>query len=128
MQCTHEEIYTKTVRAAQNIQKLEHKDGDIFAIMSNNNHNLAPIAFALFSLGYPFQTLDPSFTEAETAHLFSLTMPTVVFSDVKSYNVVEKSLRSLKNDAKIYTFGEQIGQSQMVEDLFSETGREEEFK
>lgn len=127
MLCSYEEMYTKTVRAAQHIENLGYKEDDIFAIMSRNNHNLAPIVFALLSLGYPFQTLDPSFTETETSHLFALTKPKLVFSDLESYDVIEKSLRSLKNDASIYTFGDRIDKSHLVEDLFAKTGREAEF-
>lgn len=127
MQYTYEEIYIRAVRAAQHIQHLDYKEGDIIGIMSKNNHNLAPIIIALLSLGYPFQSLDPTFTEVETTHLFSLTKPTIVFSDLESYAVVEKSLRSLNNGAAIYTFGEQVGKSHLVEDLFAETGCESEF-
>lgn len=117
----------KSIRAAQHIQKLDYKEGDIFAIMSKNHHDLAPIVIALLLLGYPFQTLDPSFTEVDTIHLLARTKPIIVFSDLESYEVVEKSLRSLENDAKIYTFDAQIGNSHLVEDLFAETGREAEF-
>lgn len=127
MQYTYEEIYIKSVRAAQNIQRLEFKEGDVFSIMSKNNHDLAPVVIALLFLGYPFQTLDPSFTETETTHLLARTKPTVVFSDLESYDVVERSLRSLENEAEVYTFGAQIGRSRLVEDLFAETGREAEF-
>lgn len=124
---TNEEIHLKTVRAAQHIQQLDYKEGDIFAIMSKNHHNLAPLVLALFALGYPFQTLDPTFTEAEATHLFALTKPTHVFSDKESYAVVAKSLRSLNNGAKIFTFDERFDGSHLTDDLFTETGREAEF-
>lgn len=120
-------MHVKTVRAAQHIQKLDCEEGDIIAIMSANNHNLAPVVFALISLGYPFQTLDPSFTETETSHLFASTKPKMVFADLESYDVVEKSLQRLSIDASIYTFGGRIDKSHSVEDLFAETGREAEF-
>lgn len=95
--------------------------------MSKNNHDLAPVVIALLFLGYPFQTLDPSFTEVETTHLLARTEPTIVFSDLESYDVVQKSLRSLQNDARVYTFEARVGSSHLVEDLFAETGREADF-
>lgn len=125
---TYEEIYAKTVRAAQHIQKMDYNEGDIFAIMARNYQDLAPIVFALISLGYPFQSLDPTFSETEVTHLFALTKPTLVFGDHESYKVIEKSLRNLNNDAKIYTFGGRIGESCPVEDLFVATGREAEYE
>lgn len=124
---TYDELYTKSVRAAQNIDKLNYKRGDIFAVISNNNHELAPIVTALLSTGHPFNTLDPLFTETEMTHMLGLTKPKLVFSEVQSYAAVKKSLRNLNNDAKILTFGGKIGDSFAVEDLFVKTGIESEF-
>lgn len=115
------------MHAAQNIQKLNFKKGDIFAIVSNNNHELAPIAVALLTIGHAYVVLDPSFTEPEITHMFGITKPKLIFSDLKSYDSVEKSLRNLNNEASIYTFEGRVGESFSVESLFDETGTETEF-
>lgn len=117
----------RSVRAAQNIQKLNFKKGDIFAIVSKNNHELTPIAVALFSIGHAYVALDPSFTETEITHMFNITKPKLIFSDLSSYDAIQKSLRNSSNDAPTYTFEGQIGDSLPVGKLFAETGREDEF-
>lgn len=115
------------MRAAQNIQKLNYKKGDIFAVISKNNHDLAPIVMALLSTGHPFNTLDPLFTETEMMHMLSLTKPKLIFTELESYAAVKQSLLKLNNDAKVYTFGGRVGGTHAVEDLFAETGTESKF-
>lgn len=124
---TFEELYVKSVRAAQNIQKLGYHRGDIFAVISKNNHDLSSIVMALLSTGHPFNTLDPSFTEIEMTHMLNLTKPKLIFTELESYEIVKQSLQNVNNDAKIYTFGGQIEDSLPVENLFVETGIESEF-
>lgn len=96
-------------------------------MIAKNNHELAPIVIALLSTGYPFNTLDPAFTETEMMHMLNLTKPKLVFTELESYEAVKLSLRKLKNDAKIYTFCGQVGDSIDVKNLFIETGKESEF-
>lgn len=124
---TYNELYTKSVRAAQNIQKLNYAKGDIFAIISRNNHELAPIVVALLSTGHPFNTLDPSFTQIEMTHMLSLTKPKVIFTEPETYAAVRLSLQEIGIDTKIYTFCGQIGDSTLTENLFVANGEESNF-
>lgn len=71
--------------------------------------------------------MEPSSTESELIYMFEMTSPKLVFSDLESYTLVEKCLRKLKNDAKIYTFCGQVEDSLNVDDLFAETGMEVKF-
>lgn len=82
---------------------------------------------ALLSAGHPFNTLDSLFSPTEMMHILSTTKPKLVFTEVESYEAVKESLRKLDNDATIYTFCGQVGESLAVEHLFEETGRESEF-
>lgn len=120
-------MYMKTVRAAQNIQKLNYQKGDIFSIVARNNHEIAPICMALLCSGYTFNGVEPSYAESEIIRMLELTKPKLVFSELQSYALVKKCLTELGNAAKIYTFCGQIGNSIAVDDLFAETGIEEQF-
>lgn len=82
---------------------------------------------ALLCSGYPFHALQPASSEVVLIHMFEMTSPKLVFSDLESYTLVEKCLRKSKIDAKIYTFCGQVEDSLNVDDLFAETGMEEEF-
>lgn len=124
---SYDELYTQSVRAAQNLKNSNFKKGDVVAIVSKNNHELLPILVALLSLDYPINPLDPLFTEEFFLHIFSITKPKLVFCDLESSRAVRKYLQQLNNDAKIYTFCGQIDDSLAVSDLFTETGEEVEF-
>lgn len=127
MQLTFSDIHTKTVRAAQNLQKRGYKSGQVFGLVARNSHDVAPIVFASVSIGCPVNTLDPSFGKTELNHMLNNTKPALIFCDVESYEVVKECLTDLGNDAKILTFGGSKGQSEPIEDLFSETHEEDNF-
>lgn len=101
--------------------------GDVVAVIAKNNHDLIPILVALLSLDYPINTFDPSFTGEIFVHVLSSTKPKLVFCEVESYETLRRYLRQLNNEARIYTFCGQIGDSFAVADLFIETGVETEF-
>lgn len=115
------------VRAAQNIRNLNFEKGDVFAVVSKNNHELVPLFVALLCLDHPFNPIDPSSSEEAFMRMFSITKPKLVFCDVESYEMVRRYLRKLKNDAKIYTFCGQCEDSVAVNELFRQTNREAEF-
>lgn len=110
------------MRAAQNIQKMNFRKSDVFAVISKNNHDLVPIVVALLSTGHPLNALDPSFSSTEITHMLGLTKPKLIFTEICSYEAVKISLHHLGNDANIFTFD-----GQNVADLFTETGQEADF-
>lgn len=124
---TYNDIYIKSIRAAQNIQKLNYKKGDVFALLSETNHHFMPIIVGLLCLDYPINPLPPSLAELEVMHFLNTSKPKVIFSDIQLYGTIKKCLEKSKIDAKIFTFGGRIENSTAVEDLFAPTGRENEF-
>lgn len=120
-------MYTKTVRAAQNIQNLGYQSRDVFAFITSNDHHLAPIVFASFCLNCPTVALDPSLGKNEIIHMLNITKPRLMFCGVEVYELVSECLKQLGNDSKIYTFGGEAGKSEPVETLFTPTGSEEQF-
>lgn len=120
-------MWVRTVRAAQNLQKRGYQPKEIFGFVAKNSHHLAPIVFASFCLGCPINTLDPSFGKVEILHMLNITKPRLMFCDAESYSLVSECLKELKNEAKVFTFGGQTGNSETVESLFIETGAENSF-
>lgn len=59
--------------------------------------------------------------------MLSTTQPSLMFCDIKIYDLLKECLSELGNDADIFTFGGQIGDSEPVENLFVENGDEYEF-
>lgn len=115
------------MRAAQNIRSLNFEKGDVFAVVSKNNHELVPLFVALLCLEHPFNPVDPSSTEEAFMHMFSITKPKLVFCDIESYEMVRRYLRKLNAEAKIYTFCGQYDDSIAVNELFRPTNKEAEF-
>lgn len=126
---TYGEMYSKSVRAAQNIRKWNLKKGDVFAIISANNNELMPLLVALLCLEFPINPIPSYFVEFELLHLLNITKPKVVFCEANSYAKVEKCLFELKIDAKMYTFGGCVNGSVAASELFAVAGDldEDEF-
>lgn len=124
---TFEEMHMKTVRAAQNLQKLNHNKDELFVIISKNNHDVAPICMALFCIGQLFHPYRPSFGKTELIQMFEDLKPKVIFAEMESYALIKKCAEHVGSDAKIYTFCGKTADSLAVEDLFAETGIEEDF-
>lgn len=95
--------------------------------MAKNTHYLAPVVYASLCLACPVNPLDPSFTKSEIMHMLSITQPKMMFCDVDVYDLVRECLNELENDARIFTFSGQSGDSEPVENLFEETEEESEF-
>lgn len=122
-----DEIRSKTVRAAQNLQSRGYVPKQVFGILARNSHHLAPIVFASISIGCPVNTLDCSFGKTELMHMLKTTKPKVMFADVDVHDLLKECLIELGNNAKVFTFGGSTGDSEPVENLFAETHKEDQF-
>lgn len=122
-----DEIRSKSIRAAQNLQARGYKKDQIIGIIATNSHHLSSIVFAALYMGCPINTLDPTFGKIDMKHMLNTTTPALIFCDANIYDLVKECLAELKNDAKIFTFGEKIGESEPVESLFVDNGDENEF-
>lgn len=62
-------------------------------------------------------------------HMLKTTKPVLMFCDVDCHVLVKQCLADLENDFKfdIVTVGGSKDDSEPIENLFAETGREEEF-
>lgn len=123
---TFEEIRMMTIRAAQNLQKRGYNSKDVTAIVAGDVAHLAPIVFASLSLGHPICVTNSSW-KPDTLRMFDMTKPNLIFCDVEDYEMVVECLDDLGLKAKIFSFYKTIGETENVENLFAETGNEEEF-
>lgn len=122
-----DELHTKTVRAAQNLQALGYKPKQVFGLMAKNSRHVAPITFASLAIGCPVNTLDPSFGRTELMHMLSITKPVLMFCDKACYSILKNCLAELGNKAVIFTFNGTEDDSVPVENLFKETFQEDKF-
>ncbi|KAJ6644317.1 4-coumarate-CoA ligase 1, partial [Pseudolycoriella hygida] len=123
---SYNDMWLKTVRAAQNLQKLGYRKGDVFGFSGIHRH-LAPVIYAAFSLGCPVNTLSPGFGKADLIYLLNITKPKLMFCTDERYELVAECLKELGNDARIFTFGGGVNGSDSVEYLFAQTGQEHTF-
>lgn len=124
---TFDEIRLKTIRAALSLQERGYQSKQVFSFMVRNSHHIAPTIFSAMCIGCAVNTLDPSFGRTELLHMLGTTKPDVMFCDVESFDLVKECLTELENDAKIFTLGGSVDESEPVENLFIETGTEESF-
>lgn len=122
-----DEIKMKSIRAAQNLQSLGFKPKQVFGIIAKNSHHVSPVIIASIAIGCPVNALDPSFGRTELIHMLKLTRPVLMFCDVACYDLLNKCLVELQIEARIFTFGGSMGDSEPVENLFRETQKEHQF-
>lgn len=107
--------------------KLDYKPGDVFSLISKNNHEVAPIVVALQCTGIILNVLETVFTEQTFTDMFTKIEPKVVFCDFSSLEVVRAALTKGGIDARIFTFCGSTEGTTAVSELFVETGNEETF-
>lgn len=91
--------------------------------------SVASVVFGSLALGCPLNTLDSSFGKTELMHMLKSIKPVVMFCDIGCYDLLEECLTELNYESKhtVFTFGGSKGNSEPVENLFSETNKENQF-
>lgn len=122
---TFDEIRMRTIRAAQNLQR-RGIDKRMIGIMAGNVADLAPIVFASLCLGCPINPIHMT-SKQDIIRVLKLTEASLIFCEVKVYDLLIECLNEAAINAKIFTFNGTTGDSEAVEHLFDETGSEEDF-
>lgn len=125
---TFDDIRERTIRTALNLQKRGYEAGQVFGIMAKNSHNVAPVIFAAYCLGCPYNSLATSFVKEEMKHMLNITKPSLIFCDVEAYEKMVESLAECEIEAKIITMNGKIDGCEQIEELFVETGLESMFR
>lgn len=123
----YHEIWLKTIRVAQNLQKRGFHSPHVFTFMVNQADDLIPIVLASFCLACPINPLHASLKMEEIERVLVQTRPSVVFCKSDTFNWISKALDEMNLNAKIFTFGEKIDGIEPVENLFIETNEEIDF-
>lgn len=100
----------------------------MFTIIAKNSHNVAPIVFAAFCLGCPYNALPVSFAKEEIEHMLAITRPRLVFCDVAAYGKMGECLAKCGIEAKIITIDGKIDGCEHVDELFVESALEHSFR
>lgn len=125
---TCEETRIASIRIAQNLTSLGIKKGDVIGFICSNSTNLPALIYGCLLIGAPINPLDVGFKKDDIKHLFEQTKPRLVFCDSDFYETVQLSLDEMKNDAIVITLRESITGVRFINELLSETGREELFE
>lgn len=116
-----------SIRAAQNLQRQGYgTKSEVVGFITENVHHLAPILIASLCLGSPICAMHTQWKH-DTVRVMKMTKPSVIFCDVRSYDMAVDCLAEVGINAKIFTFNGTKDKSEAVENLFEETGIEDDF-
>ncbi|XP_055594087.1 probable 4-coumarate--CoA ligase 1 [Uranotaenia lowii] len=128
VEVTCAELRLQAIRIAQNLTKMGYRMDDVFTIVANNGPLVAPVVFACFALGIPFNSLDPKFTRTDFAHMLGLVQPKVLFCDRETLDELLEALKMVELKPLIVLFGDRVQGFVHAEDLTKPTGVEESFE
>lgn len=103
-QYTFDQILVRSVQVAMSLKTQGLTKGDICAVISRNNPDLAPVLFGCFLLGSSVNTLDTSFDQNDMDHMLGLTKPKIIFVEDEVLDKVKVSLKKLEINPRIFCF------------------------
>lgn len=124
---TFDEVRTKTLRAAQNLQSRGYEQNQVIGFLVGNHSNVAPIAFASIAIGCAICPFDTSFGKAKLLEMLKIIKPVLMFCEAKCYAILEECLVEVENKAKIFVFEGGQDHTDHVDDLFEKTHNENQF-
>lgn len=99
----------------------------VFGIVASNVAHLSAVVFGSLCLGCPINATHASAEKADMIHSFRMTRPSVIFCEIRVYDLVKECIDEIGIDTKIFTFNGQKADSEAVEDLLRVTHQEEDF-
>lgn len=121
------EMRLRAIRIAKSLSQLGYKKGDIVGVMAKSTENLAPLVFALFTLGLPINSLAPTFTKSDVIQLFATTRPSLIFCDSDLMNIMQSAIDEIGIGSNIYTLISKIDGYKFVGDLMMERPNDDYF-
>lgn len=121
-----EQLRLMTIRAAQNLQKRGYNTKQVVTLNCGNVAYSSPIIFASLCLGCPVNTLGSDWKPHMLTTL-QLIEPKLVFCEVEKYDATVECLTELGIKAEIFTLNGTRDDAESVENLFVETGTEDDF-
>lgn len=124
---TAKEIRIKTIRAANNLQELGVRQGDVVAIATQIRNCIPPVFFACLAIGTPINTMDPDFQVEDYRSMMKQTKPKIILCESRNVDVIQKALQKLNHFARIFTVDRHIDGLHFVDELFTENGDDMNF-
>lgn len=125
---TCDELRVKSVRVAQNLNKLGFKADDVVGIICRPSHDLSIALYGCIFIGAPVNPLDISFSKDDLKQMFSQTLPKLVVCDSDMVSKARKALCELNNDAPIFSItSDDEKETTNFSKLLMPTGEEDNF-
>lgn len=127
MKLTFQEIRLKSIRVAQNLLKRGLQIRDVVGILTDHGDFVVPIMVASICLACPLAPLHPMLSKDEIVRFFLKAKPSVAFCDIGACNQLNEAISELPFTVRVFTMGGKIDGFEPVENLFVETGEEDQF-
>lgn len=125
---TFDEIRLKSIRAAQNLQKIGYRSHGKFCFMTINNENLLPIVLASTGLNCPICPLFPILSVDEIVRILTKIKPSVLFCDANLFDLMKEAMNRLQFKMKVFLLDDvHVDGVETVMTLFQATGEENSF-
>lgn len=125
---TFSELRLKSIRAAQNLQKIGFRSHEKFCFMTINNENLLPIVLASIGLACPICPLFPILSIDEIVRILTKIKPSVLFCDANLYDQMNEAMNKLQFKMKVFLLDDvHVDGVETVMALFHATGEESSF-
>lgn len=124
-QHTFDELRLMSIRAAQNLQKRMYGSKQVFGFITEHVTHLAPLIVAALCLGNPISAMNH--WKHDSTRILKMVQPSVIFCEARVYDMVVECMTEAGCNAKVFTFNGIKGNSEAVENLFEETGIEDDF-
>ena len=125
------EMFSRTAKICTFLSdKTDLKRGDVVGIIARNSQNVAPLAFACFTLALPISPFAHVMGVAEIVEMYARTKPKAIFCD---WDVVERVKRAIEEiplvNCKIYTLMRKVEGFEFLDDILgSFEGNFEDFE
>lgn len=125
---TFSELRLKSIRAAQNLQKMGFRSHEKFCFMTINNENLLPIVLASIGLACPICPLFPILSVDEIVRILTKIKPSVLFCDANLYNHMNEAINKLQFKMKVFLLDDiDVQGVDTIIALFQATAKEDSF-
>ena len=124
-------MFVKTAKIATFLsEKTALKQGDVVGIISRNSENIAPLAFACFTLGLPINPLAIVLSENEISEMYAKTKPKIIFCDFDMLESVKLAVKKIPlENCKILTTMEKVEGFEFLDEILEKSeGNFESFE
>ncbi|KAL5278267.1 hypothetical protein ACFFRR_003109 [Megaselia abdita] len=124
---TCEEVLSKSVKVAYNLQRLDLKQTDILGVIATNTSNLMPLCYGMFFIGVPFHAIDCDHSKESAVRRWAITRPKIIFCDGNKLDFVMEIIGELNLSCEVYTLNEHRSGVKQFDELLQELPNDKVF-